>query len=74
MTRDKTVANSITCEEFTHVDGKLFDSHTGGFGSVVIKTDSTGWKYTGDVWNKAIQFEDIVVKSGGTVGVNAHVW
>ena len=74
MTRYQTVANKVTREELTHTDGKLFNSRTCGFGSVVIETNSTGWKYIGDDWNKAISFEDIVVKSCGNMGNSAHAW
>ena len=73
LTRDETMANSVTREEFKHTDGKLFDSRTGGFGRVVVETDSTGWKYIGDGWNNVIPFEDIVVTVGRNLGDNVHV-
>ena len=75
LTRDDTVVNAITREEFTHTDGEVFDSHTGGFGGVVIETDSTGEKYIGDGWNATdVLLGDTVASIGTMNQVPIHAW
>ncbi len=57
------------------MDGKLFDLITGGFGGVVIESNSIGEKYIGDGWNAAdVLLGDIVASLGTINQATVHAW
>ena len=80
LTEDKRCAHPKTIEYFVgqydelHTEGMLFDTRNGGFAGMVVRTDNTGIKYTGEGWNKTASFAEVMMKFYSTNSLQIHAW